>query len=451
MFYFIYTGGVILVENHESAATTDLSALFELGHSCAPKEKLFLLDLLLSTREFDGDVGTARSLQQKFGAKRHVVQNVMSGYLCDLGVVMKCRGGPSGKSSVSRGRPRIMFVWVGEEANRWLSEARVSRNQPYSSLAGSVLRCEGWRTGERLLLALLLARADLLGSVYGLRSRDVERLTGLKQARLKQTVGRLLEQGLLDSYAPGGSVSAELGTVTSSYQLNLNKVFNEIGESRLDDYKEGCWRVSLATGAHLTKVRALGGALALGADDKRARLARELFDQEARSLPCAPWLSDRAVRHFFGIQLSNPRYIELVAARLNRLTSLALVRVWPKQDEESSPEEVRENLAELLLKELDPTVKTDISAGYLSDKGESLVVIRELAGFLASSAVDAATKVFGSLKSEIQRVLDDDTQQWELKAASIFPENRSHRVMQLKLAFVPRKPVNRETKVQLPK
>ncbi|WP_347169651.1 Lrp/AsnC family transcriptional regulator [Pseudomonas salmasensis] len=75
---------------------------------------------------------------------------------------------------------------------------------------------------NRLLLAVLLCRADRFGVVRDLGNAELSRLTGLSRERLKNRVRTLLDSGLIRAYTPGATGSVIFKKTKSVYYLNLH-------------------------------------------------------------------------------------------------------------------------------------------------------------------------------------------------------------------------------------
>lgn len=74
---------------------------------------------------------------------------------------------------------------------------------------------------NRLLLAVLLSRADAFGVVSNLGNVELVQLTGLAPATLRQRLRRLKDLGFIRSYVAGVSCAALSRKVMSTYFLNL--------------------------------------------------------------------------------------------------------------------------------------------------------------------------------------------------------------------------------------
>lgn len=76
---------------------------------------------------------------------------------------------------------------------------------------------------SRLVMAVLLSRADKFGVVCDLGSAELSRLTGLNNERLKNRVKMLLKVGLLRAYVPGATGELIFKKIKSIYVINLDK------------------------------------------------------------------------------------------------------------------------------------------------------------------------------------------------------------------------------------
>lgn len=74
---------------------------------------------------------------------------------------------------------------------------------------------------NRLLLSVLLCRADRFGVVNDLGFATLCKLTGLNKERLRHRLGRLIDQGLIRTYVPGATSPVLARKMKSIYFLNL--------------------------------------------------------------------------------------------------------------------------------------------------------------------------------------------------------------------------------------
>ncbi|GEM_PF-1159789 len=75
---------------------------------------------------------------------------------------------------------------------------------------------------NRLVLAILLSRADRFGRVGDIGRFELSRLTGLSSVNLKSRIDTLIEAGLIRAYVPGATSSLVFKKTYSVYYLNLN-------------------------------------------------------------------------------------------------------------------------------------------------------------------------------------------------------------------------------------
>lgn len=75
---------------------------------------------------------------------------------------------------------------------------------------------------NRLLLSVLLCRADRIGVVRDLGSSTLCKVTGLSKEGLKHRVQRLIDQGMIRAYVPGATSTVLSAKMKSTYFLNLN-------------------------------------------------------------------------------------------------------------------------------------------------------------------------------------------------------------------------------------
>lgn len=74
---------------------------------------------------------------------------------------------------------------------------------------------------NRLIMAVLLCRADRLGAVRTLGHADLVKMTGLTSERLGNRIKTLLSRGLIRAYVPGATSTALFKPTKSMYLLNL--------------------------------------------------------------------------------------------------------------------------------------------------------------------------------------------------------------------------------------
>lgn len=75
---------------------------------------------------------------------------------------------------------------------------------------------------NRLLMAVLLSRADALGVVRNVGREELGRLVGVSSEQVKRRVQRLLKHELVRAYVPGATGSVLFKKLKGAYFLNLN-------------------------------------------------------------------------------------------------------------------------------------------------------------------------------------------------------------------------------------
>lgn len=75
---------------------------------------------------------------------------------------------------------------------------------------------------NRLVLVILLSRADRFGRVCDIGRLELSRLTKISPVNLKNRIDTLIEAGLIRAYVPGGTGSLVIKKTSSVYYLNLN-------------------------------------------------------------------------------------------------------------------------------------------------------------------------------------------------------------------------------------
>lgn len=144
----------------------------------------------------------------------------------------------------SRGRPKTLLKWTEQWGHELMTElvARSPHLDVISTMLSSCSRSSlpGKINGDRmamvrdarssekvsfvncLLLAVLWALADDFGVVEGVGAKQLSTLTGLDKERLKHRLGRLMDQGFIWQYVPGGYSRMLGGRSESVYALNTN-------------------------------------------------------------------------------------------------------------------------------------------------------------------------------------------------------------------------------------
>ena len=178
-------------------------------------------------------------LASRFGLSGSKVATALK-QLVDRGILLQSQEqGP-------RGRPRICYEVVGE----WLRQLPSSPKHFHERVIERLLEHERSATPpgpqpqsksvdryshlrerkqpgrlsvvNRLLLAVLLSRADRFGVVSDLGIAEMTRLTGLAPNRLKSRIRTLVNQGVIRSYIPGLASPFFTRKIPSSYFLNFS-------------------------------------------------------------------------------------------------------------------------------------------------------------------------------------------------------------------------------------
>lgn len=114
----------------------------------------------------------------------------------------------------------IRAIWAG-----WSDDAKIALNSVSGSLEGK--RVPPVRKGQlslanRLLLMILISRADPFGVVRGLGSKELCLLTGVDAAAFKQRLRRLVALGFIRRHIAGVASPIFSEKLKSIYLLNLN-------------------------------------------------------------------------------------------------------------------------------------------------------------------------------------------------------------------------------------
>lgn len=234
-----------------------IAALMHEGRGLEPVVKYVLVRFAQS---FDGtDVGfTAKGVASSFGISESQSVKAMRA-LNEAGILLVeaesyGRGRPRHQYKLSHGFVRALHQHQGAEApllqvirfvlrhelgqvrNRVIeriagahdlnatgTEISSTNNQLDKLARARASRLPGRLTyTNRLLLAVLLCRADRFGVVRNVGSAELCRLTGLTKARLRYRVDRLMKEGLIRAYVPGATSSMLFKPTKSIYYLNLH-------------------------------------------------------------------------------------------------------------------------------------------------------------------------------------------------------------------------------------
>jgi len=162
---------------------------------------------------------------------------------------------------------------------------------------------------NRLLLGVLLCRADRFGIVTDLGSSELCKVVGLDQVSLKHRVRRLIDQGLIRAYVPGTTSTLFFSKMKSVYVLNLN-------------------HSELSGGGDVTSVLACVPELSL--PDQMLHASN--ISSDVRRLKRDPQSFDgsqhlQVVRYFEG---QRPSFFHLLQVMLEKYAAHLLSRYWSK-------------------------------------------------------------------------------------------------------------------------
>ena len=210
-----------------------------------PEERLFLASFSMRFQDGEAVSLTVRELSDSVGMPPRVVMRAVSRLAsADSYLVVK-------KVSCGRGRPSRSYEISPEIRERLKSSAvscpsdclqvidhllmpitdlrsregcdeeaekRIGYKQPPVRMKSDQLSL-----ANRWLLAVLVSHANEFGVVDELGMADLRQLTGMTEFRLKAQLTRLMDMGVIRSYAPGLSRSLFTGVrVRSSYVLDLS-------------------------------------------------------------------------------------------------------------------------------------------------------------------------------------------------------------------------------------
>lgn len=222
-----------------------LSALFCEVKGLGPEGKYFLVRFI---RRFGiaepVDLGV-KALAKQFGLSDRQVSEALT-TLVALGV-MTFSSTPEGK-----GRPKRCYQ-LQEDFHKKLENITALTATQHEVAVGSLLKHESKKVCQasekpeeqneevglltdlrskkqpgrltvvnRLLLSVLLCRADRFGVVNDLGFATLCKLTGLNKERLRHRLGRLIDQGLIRVYVPGATSPILARKMKSIYYLNLD-------------------------------------------------------------------------------------------------------------------------------------------------------------------------------------------------------------------------------------
>ncbi|HEJ3304597.1 TPA: hypothetical protein SL365_002800 [Pseudomonas aeruginosa] len=118
------------------------------------------------------------------------------------------------------GGERIRAIWSGWKGDAPTALEPGTRSRGEKRVAP--VRAGKLSLANRLLIMVLLSRADPFGVVRGLSSKELCLLTGMNDAALKQRLRRLTELGFIRRHIPGLASPVFAEKLKSVYLLNLN-------------------------------------------------------------------------------------------------------------------------------------------------------------------------------------------------------------------------------------
>lgn len=222
-----------------------LSALFCEVKGLEPLGKYFLVRFIQHFGIADPVSLGVKALAKQFGlSDRQVTKSLDELDACG---VMDVSSTPEGK-----GRPKRHYR-LTEDFHKKLNKASAQPDMEHATAVDSLLKHENRKAVQaseksekkmadlalmtdlrskkqpdrltvlnRLLLSVLLCRADRFGVVNDLGFATLCKLTGLNKEQLRYRVGRLIDQGLIRAYVPGATSPILARKMKSIYYLNLD-------------------------------------------------------------------------------------------------------------------------------------------------------------------------------------------------------------------------------------
>jgi len=222
-----------------------LAALFCEVKGLDPEAKYFLARFVQCFGAADPEGLGVKALAERFGlSDRQVTKS--------LGALVECGVMTFPDTVEGRGRPK-RYYRLQEDFQKKLNKAAELPPTHHEVAVGNLLRHENRKAAQasektekqkadltpladlrgkrqpgrltvvnRLLLGVLLCRADRFGVVSDLGSSELCKVVGLDQVSLKHRVRRLIDQGLIRAYVPGATSSVLFAKMKSVYFLNLN-------------------------------------------------------------------------------------------------------------------------------------------------------------------------------------------------------------------------------------
>lgn len=222
-----------------------LSALFYEVKGLGSEGKYFLVRFVQCFGKAEPDGLGVKALAKEFGLSDRQVT-------ASLEALVTCKVMEFSSSSEGKGRPKRCYR-LTDDFHKKLNKADAQSATQHETAVGSLLKHENRKAGQanekieeqnegvdlladarrkrqpgklsvvnRLLLSVLLCRADRFGVVSDLGSSELCKVVGLDQKSLKRRVRRLIDQRLIRAYVPGLTSSVFFTKTKSIYFLNLS-------------------------------------------------------------------------------------------------------------------------------------------------------------------------------------------------------------------------------------
>lgn len=204
-----------------------------------PEGKYLLVRLLLSYQADGGFVRTAKELSEAFGVRLPCVSKALK--MLEAQGLLSSAAAPDGP-----GRPKRRFTFTKQLAALLAEVTLPEESEPAISVepflvldANASTENQIWRPdwddgvlvdnvrlgrlsiANRLLIAVMLTKADRFGVVSSLGLAELRKATGLSKERLIYRLARLVATGVIRGCVPGGTGRRILGLAKSTYLLNL--------------------------------------------------------------------------------------------------------------------------------------------------------------------------------------------------------------------------------------
>ncbi|PMY73081.1 MULTISPECIES: hypothetical protein [unclassified Pseudomonas] len=230
-----------------------LAALFFEEKGLDPVEKYFLVRFIQCFGTADPAGLSVKAFAKHFGlSDRQVTASLEALVRCNVMDFSSSSSSSSSSEGKGKGRPKRCYR-LQDDFHKKLNKASAPSTMHHEAAVGSLLKHENRKAARaseksekpkvdvavladlrskrqlgqlsvvnRLLLSVLLCRADRLGVVCDLGSSVLCKVTGLSKEGLKHRVQRLIDQGLIRAYVPGATSSVLFAKMKSVYFLNLN-------------------------------------------------------------------------------------------------------------------------------------------------------------------------------------------------------------------------------------